>query len=168
MSNTIYSADQISTKTTECANWIDRITKNSDVVLVPILQSSFMFATDVCKRLQSAPALDFCGIMRYESDGSPEDLYMYKGVDMATYNNKTIVIMDVLCSTGSTMNFVSKFLLQWGAKKVYTAALLTRQFSTHKPNWTGYTISDESIIGYGIDKNYKHRTLNYIAHEQEN
>lgn len=165
MSNIIYSDDQISVKTTECASWIDHISRNSDVVLVPILQSSFMFATDVCKKLESTPALDFCGIMRYESDGSPEDLYMYKGIDMPAYNNKIVIIMDVLCSTGSTMSFASKFLLQWGAKKVYTAALLTRQFSSYKPSWTGYMISDESVIGYGLDNNYKYRTLNYIAYE---
>jgi hypoxanthine phosphoribosyltransferase len=164
-SNILYDSHQLTTKAIQCATWIDQLPYNKGVVIVPILQSSFMFMADICKHLQTTPTLDFCGVSRYTADGTPEDLYMYKGVDMNTYDGMTVVIVDVLCSTGETMKFISKFIAQWGAKKVFTASLLTRQFSAYKPTWTGYTISDESVVGYGIDDNYKYRTLNYIAYE---
>jgi len=162
-SDTLYSKEQIDIKAIECAGWIDNIVSSTDAVLCPILQSSFMFLANISSHMLTTPSMDFCGVNRYASDGTIDDLYMYKGVDASIVNNRAIIILDVICNTGATIDFTSKLLRQMGAKKVYSASLLVRQFSKLKPNWTGYTISDETVVGFGIDDNNQYRTLNYIA-----
>lgn len=166
MYSVLYTNDQIANKALECANWIDYISlSNPNTLICPILQSSFYFATNVFANLKTNLTVDFCGVSRYEDDGTIDELYMYKGPSVDLYDGKTVIVLDTLISTGSTMDFVSKFLKQMGAKKVHTASLLVRQFSKIKPDWKGYVISDESVFGYGLDLNSQYRTLNYIAHE---
>jgi hypoxanthine phosphoribosyltransferase len=162
--NVLYSADQITYKVLECAEYIDNIGEHN-TVLCPIMQSSFMFASDVAKQLHSRVSMDFCGVNRYADDGTEDSLFLYKGVDPKIIDNKVVVVLDTLCSTGTTMDFAARLLKQMGAIRVYTVCLLTRQFSAHKPNWKGFTISDETVYGYGLDQNQKYRTLPFIAYE---
>lgn len=164
--NVLYSQDQIHDKVLRCAAWIDNIAiNNPDYVVCPILQSSFYFTTDVFNVLTTTPLVDFCGVNRYDSDGTIDELYMYKGPDVKLYDNKIVILIDTLVSTGSTINYASKLIKQLGAKKVYTASLLVRQFTNYKLDWKGFTIADESVFGYGLDLNSKYRTLPYIAYE---
>jgi len=165
MFNVLYSASQIADKVSECALFIDNIALNNNVVLCPIQQSSFMFVADVSKQLQSNVFMDSCGVSRYADDGTADELYMYKGADARLINNKVVIVIDVLCNTGTSLDFAARLIKQMGAIKVYTVSLLTRQFSVHKPDWKGFTISDESVYGYGMDQNQKHRTLPFIAYE---
>ena len=163
--NVLYSADQIADKVLECAATINDVASNNSVIICPVMQSSFLFASDVSKHLQTSVYMDFCGVNRYAGDGTEDDLFMYKGVDPKILDNKVAIVLDTLCSTGTTVDFVARILKQMGATKVYTMCLLTRQFSVHKPDWKGYTISDEVVFGYGIDQNQMHRTLPFIAYE---
>lgn len=161
----LHTPEHIQTKVTECAAWIDKIVfNNNDTVLCPVLQSSFMFLSDVCKNLNTLPTIDFCGINNHDEDGLLDELYMYKGVDTSLYDGKTAIILDVLCSSGTTIDFVKKFITHMGAKRVYTASLICRQFSKIKPDWYGFVASDELLIGYGMDYKHRYRTLNYIAY----
>lgn len=162
----LYSSKDIQAMVIDCSKWINTLmTKETDIVICPILQSSFYFVGDLFPLLFTQPIVDFCGVSFYACDGTEDGIYMYKGPDVATYNNKTVIVLDVICNTGTTMDYTSRFIKQMGAKKVYTASLLVRQFSQHKPTWKGFTISDESVFGYGIDKCNKYRTLPYIAYD---
>lgn len=163
--NKLYSKGDIEIKTKLCALFIDDIAFKGDTTICPIMQSSFQFASDICKHLLTTPYLDFYGISRYAEDNTEDDLYLYKGADESLLNNKTVIIVDTLCSTGTTMDLAARLSKQLGAKKVYTVSLLRRQFSVHKPDWYGWTISDEFVYGYGLDTNTKYRTLPYIAYE---
>lgn len=163
--NILYSKTDIETKAKLCALFIDDIVWKGDTVLCPILQSSYQFISDVCKYLSTEPYLDFYGISRYAEDNTEDDLYLYKGADQSLINNKNVIILDTLCSTGTTIDLAARLTKQLGAKRVYTVCLLKRQFSVHKPDWSGWTISDELVYGYGLDINTRHRTLPYIAYE---
>ena len=163
--NTLYSKSDITTKAKLCALFIDDIAFKSETVICPIMQSSYQFIADISKHLSTTPNVDFYGISRYDSDGTEDDLYLYKGADQELLNNKTVIVIDVLCSTGTTIDLAAKLSKQLGAKKVYTVSLLCRQFSVHKPDWYGWMISDELVYGYGLDIKTNYRTLSYIAYE---
>jgi hypoxanthine phosphoribosyltransferase len=163
--NILYSKSDIETKTKLCALFIDDISWKAPTVLCPIMQSSYQFVSDISKHLSTTPQLDFYGISRYADDGTEDELYLYKGADQSLMDNKTVIIIDTLCTTGTTIDAAARLSKQLGAKKVYTVSLLYRQFSVHKPNWYGWKISDESVYGYGLDNKTNYRTLPYIAHE---
>lgn len=163
--NILYSKNDIITKAKLCALFIDDIAFKNKTIICPIMQSSYQFVADVSKYLSTTPYLDFYGISRYANDGTEDDLYLYKGADQQLLNNKTVIVVDTLCSTGSTIDLAAKLSKQLGAKKVYTVCLLYRQFSVHKPDWYGWMISDEMVYGYGLDNQTEFRTLSYIAYE---
>lgn len=161
----LYEADALEHKVSACARWIDGIGNQSDYILCPILQSGYQLAGALSKYLTTQPLVDFFGITANDSDNTPDSVYIYKSVDMSLLNNKIVVIVDVLASTGRTMDYTAKIIKQFGAKKVYTACLLKRQWCKSKIDWVGYKISDEVVYGYGLDLNNRFRTLTYIAYE---
>lgn len=163
--NVLYSRSSIVVKAGQCAAFIDDLATKNDIVVCPVMQSGYQFASDVSKQLASNPPLDFYGVTRYANDGTEDDVYLYKGANQDIIKNKTVIIVDTLCSTGVTIDLVSRLSKQLGAKSVYTACLLCRQYSSHKPNWCGWQISDEIVYGYGLDHKTKYRTLPYIAYE---
>ncbi len=163
--NTLYSKSDIETKAKLCAQFIDDIAFKNDTLLCPIMQSSYQFIAELSKHLSTTPYLDFYGISRYAEDNTEDELYLYKGAEQSLLNNRTVIVIDTLCSTGTTMDLAARLSKQLGAKRVYTVSLLQRQFSVHKPSWYGWMISDESVYGYGMDTKTKYRTLPYIAHE---
>lgn len=157
--NILLSSNDVQRKVQECSQWIDGLISSGDsYTICPILQSSYQFAADVSKCLVSTPSVDFFGVQRYV-DGEPEDLYVYKGADHSLINGRYVIILDVLVGSGTTLNLATKMIQQMGALKVYSAALLSRQFSKRKADWVGMTISDEVVLGYGLDYNGSYRTL---------
>lgn len=164
-SNLFLNNDDIQKKVKECAQWIDlTVGHNNNYTICPILQSSYYFAADVSRCITTVPQFDFFGVQRYVDDGA-EELYVYKGVDPSLVDSKTVILLDVLVNSGTTMSMASKMLYQIGARKVYTISLMCRQFVKFKTDWTGIVISDESVYGYGLDFHNKNRTLKEIYYE---
>lgn len=145
----------------QCANYITDLSKRDDIVLCPMMQSSYRLIADLSNHTPTLP-IDFAGVIKRDYNSEAEDLYVYKAPNPAIYRDKTVIVLDVVAYTGGSLKFVKTLINQLGAKRVYTAALLKSQFCTYKLDWTGYIFSDETLFGYGIDHNGTGRMLNDI------
>jgi len=162
--NPLHTADQIQQKAKECAAWIDsKVSSESTYVLCPILQSGYQFCTDVGRHLKTNPTIDFFGVTN-DDNGTIDELYIYKSIDIVAANNKQVIVLDVLTYSGITLDSTVKLIKQSGVRRVHTATLLYSQFSRTKPDWYGWRISDERVFGYGLDLNGQFRNLPYVAY----
>lgn len=164
-SNTLYTEDQISVKVGECANWITSIrSRHEDVILCPIMQSSFMFFSDICKNLNDQYIVDFAGVISHDYNDTLDNVYIYKAPDPNLYSNKVVVVLDVVAYTGNTIKVISKLVQELGARTVYRCALFKSQFCATQLSWNGFAISDEILYGYGIDKQGLYRNQTHISY----
>ena len=76
-----------------------------------------------------------------------------------------IVVEDII-DTGNTLSYLFKVLSQHNPNSLKLCALLDkpdRRESDVKVDYTGFTIPDEFVVGYGLDYAQKYRNLPYIG-----
>ncbi len=165
MSNVLYTEEQISKSVAECVSWIAGIkSRHQELVLCPIMQSSFMFFSDICKSLKDDYITDFAGVMSHDYDHTLDNIYIYKAPNPNLYNNKAVIVLDVVSYTGNTIKTISKLVEELGARNVYRCTLFKSQFCAIQMSWNGFVISDEILYGYGIDKEGLYRNQTHISY----
>ena len=140
-----------------------------NLVMIGILRGSFMFLADLVRALYHhgiRPRIDFMTLESYgagtESSGTvriSKDI----GVDV---KGADVVIIDDILDTGRTLSFAKKHLLAKGVKAVKTCALLdkpSRRVVPFTADFTGFTVEDVFVVGYGLDYDSRYRELPYIA-----
>ena len=76
-----------------------------------------------------------------------------------------VVIEDILDS-GNTLHFLKQYFMTKGAASVSICTLLDKPSRRTKmivPDYTGFTVPDEFVVGYGLDYGQKYRNLPYIG-----
>lgn len=79
--------------------------------------------------------------------------------------NRDILLIEDIVDTGLTLNFLKKELKKCGAKNIECVTLFFKpskyNYPIH-PNYVGFSIGEEFIIGYGMDYNQKGRDLAHV------
>lgn len=144
-------------------------TMADDTLMVPILTGSFVFAADLVRALARAGAdwpLDFMTLSSYgtrtESSGTIE---VVRDLRESVAGRAVLVIDDIL-DTGNTLLFARNLLRERGARDVKICALLdkpARRRVDLTADFTGFSVGDEFLVGYGLDKAGRYRGLPYIG-----
>ncbi|MDO4594155.1 MAG: hypoxanthine phosphoribosyltransferase [Tissierellia bacterium] len=152
---------QLASKVNEYYNDVD-----NDILLVGILRGSIMFMADLAKQLKINCKLDFMDVSSYgdefESSGNVKIL---KDLDTDVRGLDVLIVEDIIDS-GNTLAFLADSLKQRGAKSVKIITLLDKPERREKkisPDWTGFKIPNEFVVGYGMDYKQLYRNLPYIG-----
>ena len=141
----------------------------SSTILVGLLNGSVVFLSDLMRRLShhgACPLVDFMIVSSYEdSTGEGGAIRIVQDI-RSTIAGKQALLIDDIVDTGATMSMVADHLLDKGASRVITCALLdkpSRRKVDFSPDYTGFTIDNHFVVGYGMDAGARHRCLPYIA-----
>ena len=77
-----------------------------------------------------------------------------------------VLLVDDIHDTGRTLAFTRRFLIERGARQVWTCTLLdkpSRREVESEVDFVGFTIPDVFIVGYGIDWAERYRHLPFIG-----
>jgi hypoxanthine phosphoribosyltransferase len=79
-----------------------------------------------------------------------------------------VLILEDIFDTGSSLQFVYDHLLEKKPASLKTCTLLDkpegrREGVTVKPEYVGFTIPNEFVIGYGLDYDEYYRNLPYVG-----
>lgn len=146
-----------------------RAALGDETTVVPVLTGSFVFAADLIRALVRTGAdwpLDFITLSSYgkgsESSGTVRvvrDLVM-------SIEGRDVLLVDDILDTGRTLSAAREMLLARGARSVRLCALLdkpSRRVVALEADFTGFTVPDEFLVGYGLDHAGRHRGLSYIG-----
>ena len=81
-------------------------------------------------------------------------------------SGRDILLVDDIFDTGRTLAGICERIERLGANSVRTAVLLRkrgRQEVTLVPDFVGFEIPDEFVVGYGLDYRDEYRNLSYVA-----
>lgn len=165
----LITADQIARRVDELVLELKPHCQSGNVVMIGILRGSFMFLADLVRDLYPHgvhPRIDFLTLESYgsamESSGR---VTVTKDITVDVSGAEVILIDDILDS-GRTLSFASRWVLDKGASRVLTCALLDkpeRRAVPFKADFVGFTIPDHFVVGYGLDYDSRYRELPYIA-----
>lgn len=163
--DTLISAESIQARVAELGRQISADYAGQEIVVVPVLKGSFVFAADLVRHIDVPLAIDFLGLRSYEGTESSGVVQITSDLTKSVEGKHVLVIEDIV-DTGLTMQYLLQNLETRKPASVKLASLL------HKPararvkipiDYLGFTIEDVFVIGYGLDFDQHYRNLPYLG-----
>lgn len=164
----IFTAEVIAGRLVELAGEI-AAKKPVNLLIVPILKGSFVFAADLLRALNRAgvaPEVDFLTLSSYKKNRtSSGQVTILRDLDLDVDGRHVILIDDVLDS-GRTLAFAKDLISARGASTIETCVLLDKDV-TRAVNITAdyhaFTCPNFFVVGYGMDVAHRYRELPYVG-----
>lgn len=161
------SAKAIAARVEELAAEITTCFKGTDkLVVVGLLRGSFVFIADLVREIGLPVEVDFLEASSYgDSTHSSREVRILKDLRGEIAGRDVLVVEDIV-DTGFTLTHVKKLLEAREPRRLTVCALLdkpSRREVEIQATWTGFTIPDEFVVGYGIDFAQRNRNLPYIG-----
>jgi len=142
--------------------------KGKNPLFLSILKGSFMFATEIFKRITLNDAeISFVRLSSYSGTSSTGVVKNIIGLN-ENIEGRHIIILEDIIETGITIKKSIELLKSKKPAGVYIATLLLKPDKLKVPlkiDYTGFKISDDFIIGHGLDYNQRGRNLPDIYQE---
>ncbi len=141
--------------------------KGSDrLVVVGLLRGSFMFVADLMREIDLPVEVDFLEASSYgDATRSSKEVRILKDLRGEIAGRDVLVVEDIVDS-GFTLSHVRRLLESRNPARLEVCALLdkpSRREIEVQATWTGFTIPDEFVVGYGLDYAQRHRNLPFIG-----
>ena len=164
--------EQIAKDVQQVADQISADYKDKEPLFVIVLNGAFVFAADLIRALKDVRCEEtFIRVSSYYGMSSTGQLQFIVPLQQVVENRDVIIIEDIV-DTGLTIHQLKAHLRGLGATSVKTATMLYKpnklEFEDAKPDYVGHEITDEFVIGYGLDFDGFVRNLDAVYKVKEN
>jgi hypoxanthine phosphoribosyltransferase len=122
-------------------------------LFIAILNGSFIFASDLFKKIHIEAEICFIKLASYKGSKSTGHVVTAIGLDMDVFGRDVVIIEDIV-DTGKTLNEFLPQLHHQQPASLKIVALLHKAEATMFPvpiDYLGFTIPDKFVVGYGLD-----------------
>ena len=154
----LVSEDALKAKVNELGAQISRDYAGKDLLLVSILKGSVVFMADLMRAVQIPCAIDFMVVSSYggANTSSTGLVKIIKDLDADLTGRDVLIVEDIL-DTGITLSKLVPVLKMRNPGSVKICTILS------KPDYCGFEVPDEFVVGYGLDYDEKYRNLPYVG-----
>lgn len=162
----LFSAEQLKQRVREIAAEIEKDYAGKEIMLISVLRGSFVFMADLCRAIDLPCTIDFMSVSSYgKGTTSSGQVQITKDLSEDISGRHVIVIEDILDS-GNTLSYLLRLLEHRHPASIRLCTLLDKPDRRTKPvqvHYSGFTIPDAFVVGYGLDYAEKYRNLPYIG-----
>ena len=135
-------------------------------VFVGVLKGVVIFFADMVRQITVPCQFDFMWISSYQGTESG-DMTVKRDVS-ADLKGRHVVILEDIFETGNSLNYTYYHLLAKEPASLKICTLLDKPDRrnpavTLKPDYVGFTIPNEFVVGYGLDFDEYYRNLPYVG-----
>jgi hypoxanthine phosphoribosyltransferase len=137
-------------------------------VFLGVMNGALFFLGDLLRAVDLDHVEISCvRLASYEGTESTGKLRGLGGLDALgkSMADRHVLIVDDILDTGRTLSALAARLKKLGAADVKICVLLEKRRAheiTVRADWTGFKITDEFVVGYGLDYDGRYRTLKQI------
>lgn len=140
--------------------------KEECLIAVGILRGSVVFLADLIRHINLHTELEFMAVSSYgNSTKTSGAVKINKDLDVDISGKNVIIIEDIIDS-GVTLKYLKELLLKRNPKSLRICTLLNkpdRRKADVVPDYVGFDIPDEFVIGYGLDYASRYRNMPYVG-----
>ena len=163
----LLSEEEIQAKVRELGRILSEEYADKDPIFVGVLKGVVVFFADMVRQITVPCQFDFMWISSYSGTESTGSMQVKRDVS-ADIQGRHVVILEDIYDTGNSLNFTYNHLLSKGPASLKICTLLDKPERrnpavTLKPDYVGFTIPNEFVVGYGLDYNEHYRNLPYVG-----
>ena len=162
----LISEEEIQAKVRELAAQLSEEYKDKSPVFIGVLKGVVVFFADMMKNINIPAQIDFMWISSYKGTVSSE--MVVKQDVSCDIEGRHVVILEDIFDSGNSLDFTYHHLLSKKPASLKICTLLDKPERrnpkvTLQPDYVGYVVPNEFVVGYGLDYNEYYRNLPYIG-----
>ena len=167
MKEILLTEEQIQAKVKELAAQISKDYAGKNPIFVGVLKGVVIFFADMVRSVDIPCEIDFMSISSYSGANSTGRTEIRKDVSV-DIKDRHVVILEDIFDTGTSLTFTVNHLLNKQPASLAVCTFLDKPERrkpgvTLIPEYVGYTVPNEFVVGYGLDYNERYRNLPYIG-----
>ena len=140
--------------------------EGKSLTVVGILKGSNIFTSDLVRKIDLPLKMDFMAVSSYgNATASTGVVKILKDLDRGIEGEHILIVEDIVDS-GLTLKYLKDILLTRNPASIKVCTLLDKPARRQQniiPDYLGYEVPDEFIVGYGIDYAERYRNLPYVG-----
>ena len=162
----LISEEQLKKRVAELGRQITEDYRGKDLLVIGIFKGAVPFLADLIREIKIPLKYDFMAVSRYGSSNiSSGAVRILKDLD-SSVEDKHILIVEDIVDTGLTLKYLKENLARRHPLSLKVVTLLDkperREVEMH-PDYNGFVIPNEFVVGYGLDYDEMFRNLPYIG-----
>jgi hypoxanthine phosphoribosyltransferase len=164
--DTLISAARIQERVAELARQIAGDYRDEPFTIVGVLTGSLMFLADLVRHLDLRLRIAFIQASSYRGNATTPGRLEVQRELLPDLRGRHVLLLDDILDTGQTLHHLTAHLRGLGVASLRVAVLLRkqgRQKVAFEPDYCGFVIPDQFVVGYGLDYDDEYRHLPYVA-----
>lgn len=166
LTRVLLTREQLDEKIKQLGRRISEDYTGKNLLMISVLKGSVIFMADLMRAISIPARIDFMAVSSYgHGTKSAGSVKILKDLDISLYDYDLLVVEDILDS-GVTLSSLLTILKSRGPKSIRLCTLLDkpeRRMVAIKPDYVGFEVPDEFVVGFGLDYDEKYRNLPYIG-----
>lgn len=137
-----------------------------DVVLLCILKGAVVFFADLARAMSIPVQMEFMGISSYGNEQKTSGIVrITKDID-TSITGKHVIIAEDIMDSGLTLSHLARLLMSRNPASLNVCCLLDkpeRRECEISPDYCGFIIPNEFVVGYGLDFMGFYRNLPFVG-----
>lgn len=162
----LFDEQQIAGRVSELGALLTNDYKGKKLLCIGILNGSAVFMSDLVRKIDLPLRMEFMAASSYGSGSvSSGEVKITRDISFDISGYDVLIIEDII-DTGFTLSYLKKMLLERGPASVKICTIFdkpSRRRAQITPDYTGFIVPDEFIVGYGLDYDNRYRNLPYIG-----
>lgn len=167
LSEVLLTEEQIQTRVKEMAAQLSEEYAGKNPVFVGVLRGVVVFFADFIRQFTDHCQIDFMCVSSYRGTQSTGECIITKDVSVELKDRHVVILEDIF-DTGKSLDFTYNYLMTKKPASLKICTLLDKPerrkpWVTVKADYTGFTIPDKFVVGYGLDFNEHYRNMPFIG-----
>ena len=162
----LLSEDAIAERVRELGIRISLDYQGRDLLVVGVLRGVALFMGDLIREIQLPLEIDYMAISSYGSSTKSSGVVrILKDLD-ETITGRHVLIVEDIIDTGLTLSYLTRALAERKPASLAVCTLLdkpSRRIEPVEVQYTGFTVEDRFVVGYGLDHAQRFRNLPFIG-----
>ncbi len=163
----LLTEEQIQAKVAELGEILTKEYEGKDPIVVGVLKGVVVFYSDMIRQIKTHCQMDFMWISSYAGTESTGRMAVKKDISNDIKGRHVLILEDIF-DTGNSLDFTYKHLMSKEPASLKICTFLDKPERrnpevTLKPDYVGFTIPNEFVVGYGLDFDEHYRNLPYIG-----
>jgi len=171
LGDTFLDTGTIAARVRELGAEVTRDYQGRELLLISILKGGVVFMADLARSIDLLVEMDFLAISSYlqeHRDAGKKAIRFLKDLDQPIKGKDVLLVQDIV-DTGLTLHYILRSLSLRRPRSLEVCTLLDRpqqRLVDIDVRYSGFTVSDDFVVGYGFDHRQAFRNVPYLAYLQ--